>query len=302
MKLISITGSGRSGSTFLSLLLTQNDDVFNLGQVRDFWQACSDNAVCSCGEPLASCAFWSRVVRTAFGASPFRGLAEMQQLMAAFRKDAEAVPDWTDGGALARLARDHADYIGRLGVFLAAAREAAQADAFLDISKSPDIALAFGLVPGADVRVLNLVRDPRAVAVSWEKKMGAQMAVWSVRTWVARQSILARWSRALGERFLQVRYEDLVAAPRPVVGQILAWAGLKPVPGLFASDSRAGVSWARQHLFPPANEKVLAEKRTAVDVVPADEWRKPENLPTHGMVEMYAGDMMAQFGYRRSSF
>ena len=34
LKVIAICGSGRSGSTLLSLLLSQDTSVFNLGQMR----------------------------------------------------------------------------------------------------------------------------------------------------------------------------------------------------------------------------------------------------------------------------
>ena len=39
MKIIAICGSGRSGSTLLSLLLSQDRSVFNLGQLRHLWRA-----------------------------------------------------------------------------------------------------------------------------------------------------------------------------------------------------------------------------------------------------------------------
>ena len=299
MKLISISGSGRSGSTFLAVLLTQNDDVFNLGQTRDFWRAYSDNAVCSCGETLTSCLFWSRVTRIAFGGSPRPVLFDTQQLMAAFQADAKAIADWTDGDALARLANTHESYLDRLGAFLSAAKEVAQVDSFLDMSKSPEIALAFSLVKGIDLRVINLVRDPRAVACSWEKKKGLQAAIWYTRDWAWRQRILARWSLALGERFVQVRYEDITLAPRLMIKQLLDRVGLRPSPDLFTSDHGAEVSWDRQHLFPPANETVLAEKRTGMNVVLAREWRKPENHPILRMVETNIGELMTQFGYQR---
>ena len=38
LKVIAISGSGRSGSTLLSLLLSQDNSVFNLGQMRHLWQ------------------------------------------------------------------------------------------------------------------------------------------------------------------------------------------------------------------------------------------------------------------------
>jgi hypothetical protein len=299
MKLISISGSGRSGSTFLSLLLTQNDDVFNLGQSRDFGRAYVQGAHCSCGDTLGTCAVWSPVVQRVCGIHPEHSLTTTQHLMGAYRNDAESIPDWTDGAALTRLANRHASYIDRLGAFLSASAEVTGVEALLDTSKSPEVALAFSLTGGADVRVLNLLRDPRAVVVSWEKKWGREAAIRYSHIWGERQRRLLRWSEVLGERFLQVRYEDLVASPRQMVEQILAWAELRPSPALFTSDHHAEVSWARQHLFFPTNETVLSDKRTGVDVLLASAWRKPENSYIHRMVEANVGNLMEQFGYQR---
>lgn len=298
MNLLSISGSGRTGSTLLSLLLTQNDDVFNAGQIRDFWPAYFQSAVCSCGQPLPACTFWSAIAPKVFGSPPNQGLAEMQRLMAAFRQDAAAIPDWTDRNVLAHLSRNHATFLARLGSFLLATQEAAQVDTLLDASKSPEIALAFSLVEGVNLRVLNLVRDPRAVAASWARKQGGQAAVMFTRVWAERQQRLAQWSQILGDRFLMVRYEDLTHDPRLVIEQILAWAKLAPNPDLFTSDNHAEVSWARQHMFPPANETFLAEKKTGIDVVASSSWRKPENHSLHRMVESSIGGQMVHYNYQ----
>ncbi len=298
MKLVVISGSGRTGSTLLSLLLSQSQTVFNLGQLRDFAQSFVQGATCTCGISLRDCAIWSQVAQQTFGKSPIADLVDFHQSAIAFRKDAQNTPNWNANASILELKRRHAHFIERLGTMLLATKATTMAEAFVDASKSPEMALAFSLVDGVDLRVLNLVRDPRAVAVSLEKKSGRKKGVQLSRVWVDRQRRLNSWSQTLGNRFLLVRYEDLTNTPSKVTAQILRWAGLEAVPGLFETDSLAVVSWSQQHIYPPANEKVLAEKQTHVNIRLADAWADPVNAETHKVVEIHAGQLMKHFGYR----
>lgn len=278
-KIVVIAGSGRTGSTLLSLLLTQHRGVFNLGQLRDLWNAYADDAPCSCGHTLSACPVYSLAVPAALGPDVEAAITGLRTLARAFVADAGRLRDWDERPAIAGLATTHADFIGRLGRLLDAIQAAAGVDAFVDASKSPEMALALSLTEGSDVRVLNLVRDPRAVAVSWAQKRGFGAGLRYSRVWRDRQRILETWSRALGDAFLQVRYEDFARAPEQTIAAIQAWAGLPAEPGLFRAPGRASLSWARQHLFPPANETVLAERRSEVSITPSESWRAPRHRP-----------------------
>ena len=64
LKVIAISGTGRTGSTLLSLLLSQDNSVFNLGQMRHLNRAYEDNVHCSCTEKLQDCVVYSDVALT----------------------------------------------------------------------------------------------------------------------------------------------------------------------------------------------------------------------------------------------
>ena len=273
-KIVAISGSGRTGSTLLSLLLSQDRTILNLGQLRDLWAAWALDAPCSCGQTLGRCPVYSVVVREVFGDPPDPGLERMQRDMKAFFRDASRLRDWGEPGAVAGLAARHASFVAGLGAVLDALQRTTGATAFVDASKSPEMALALGLTAGTDLRVLNLVRDPRAIAVSWYKRRGQVLAGWEFsRTWARRQRVLARWSTTLGARFTEVRYEDFAADARSTVERLQDWAELAPTPEVFQSTDRATISWAGQHLYPPANERILAERATQVTIAPAEDWR-----------------------------
>ena len=281
-KIVAISGSGRTGSTLLSLLLSQDKSIFNLGQLRDLWAARADDAPCSCGHRLSACPVYSTVFRDVFGAAPDAELSSMRNATKSFLRDASQLHDWSEPAAVAELAARHAAFVARLGAVLDALQRTTGATQFVDASKAPEMALALGLTAGTDLRVLNLVRDPRAIAVSWARRRGRVFAGWEFsRTWARRQRTLARWSRSLGTRFIAIRYEDFAADARSTVERVQHWAELAPTPQVFQSADRATISWAGQHLYPPANERVLAERASEVTIAPADDWRDRRHWLQH---------------------
>jgi hypothetical protein len=281
-KIVAIAGSGRTGSTLLSLLLSQHKSVFNLAQLRDLWSAYQADAPCTCGKRLTSCPVWSKAVTAVFGPDPTVGLAAMSGAQKRFFRDAGHRFDWSDAAAFAALAGRHGMYLGQLAAFLDALQAVTGVATFLDASKSPEMALAFSMTAGTDARVLNLARDPRAVAVSWRQRRGRISAAWKFsRVWAERQSVLEVWSHRLGDCFRPVRYEDFAAEPQRTVNEIVAWADLPATPELFDAPGHAVLSWEHQHLYPPANERVLAERATKVTIRPADIWRDESHRLTH---------------------
>jgi hypothetical protein len=103
----------------------------------------------------------------------------------------------------------------------------------VDTSKEPAYGYALGMVPGVDLRVLHLVRDPRAAAYSWAKKkrqpdsderefMHQKTPTQSAVLWDAWNGAIEALWRDAPENYLRLRYEDFIAEPRRSFRQILA--------------------------------------------------------------------------------
>ena len=282
-KIVLISGSGRTGSTLLSLLLTQHREVFNLGQLRDLPSAWSQDAPCTCGHTLTTCPVYGKV-------GPQIDMERLGGLQSAFFADGRRHSDWSLRGTIKTLGDDHRAYLSALADLLEAIQQVAGVDSFIDASKSPEMARALSLTEGTDAWVLNLVRDPRAVAVSWRERRGRVSAAWKFsRDWAWRQRVLEGWSNGLGERFRQLRYEDFATRPKEAVAQVLKWAGLPAAPKLFSAPDQARISWKGQHLYPPANERVLAEMATAVTIRPSESWRSDRHWLSHWLAMAATG-------------
>lgn len=76
-----------------------------------------------------------------------------------------------------------------------------------------------------DARVIQIVRDPRAVLASFRKvKVGSNAVSDVVKEWLGAITVLERWRGTEG--FLAIRYEDLVENPEEVLREVCQTLGV----------------------------------------------------------------------------
>lgn len=234
VRVVLVVGTGRSGSTVLANVLGEAPGLFSAGEVRFLWErGLVENRLCGCGVPLQSCGLWRDVLAVAFGDGDMDAprLVGLQQAETRLRRlpRSLALGGGPPGGGTAEL-------VSALGQVYAAIASVTQAKVIVDSSKLPAYGMLLERVPGIDLHLLHLVRDPRAAAFSWSRRKvqpdrGAfgymeqlgpakSAALWSV--WNAAAE--ARWGRD-PERYRRVRYEDFVARPAATVAGILEWLG-----------------------------------------------------------------------------
>src|SRR5216684_384525 len=82
LQILYVAGVPRTGSTVLGHLLGDIPGVIFVGELNFFWRRFAHAEVCSCGQPLPDCPFWSAVVREAYGGlapGQARQLAELER-------------------------------------------------------------------------------------------------------------------------------------------------------------------------------------------------------------------------------
>ena len=229
-KVLYIAGLGRSGSTILANSLGQIDGFFSAGELNFIWKHnILENRLCGCGQPFHDCPVWTAVMREAFGGMDDAHARKMMRLQNAGARTRHIPLMLNPRGE--RTLRERLDgFLGDTGRLYSAIRSVTGSRVIVDSSKEPAYGYAVGMVPGVDLRVLHLIRDPRAAAFSWQKKKpqpdtegrefmhrhtpAKSAALWD--SWNAATEALWR-----DDKYLRLRYEDFVTDPRRSFESIL---------------------------------------------------------------------------------
>lgn len=242
MRVLSIVGPGRSGSTVLAHLLGEVDGVVAAGEVRWlFRRGIVERRPCGCDRPPLECPVWGPVIdavpmlaqaRTSGGedglVAAARRIAAWQGEIVGLRRRRELLALPSPDRQWPQLAA----YVAVMGDLYRAIAEVTGAEVVVDSSKRPqDAAVAvLAMDPGA-TELLHLVRDPRAVAHSWTRRkvsaggteMGRNPPIKAALRWDEMNLGAQRLCAAVGDhRSSRLRYEDFVAAPGPTLERIVA--------------------------------------------------------------------------------
>ena len=218
-----LSGFGRSGSTLVERMLGAAPAWVNVGELVDLARSVArTDELCGCGEPFSRCPVWTRVGETAFGGwttDVLDRLARVQRSAARQRHlPGLLAPRRAASGALVELRNAYA------AVYRAVA-EVTGSTVVVDASKGPALGAALAGAPDVDLRMLNVVRDPRAVAWSWRRHVDRPHAtsgtdeMWripvhrSAAQWSALQLEVEAIAYAARVPVARIRYEDLVADP-----------------------------------------------------------------------------------------
>jgi hypothetical protein len=231
-----VSGWCRSGSTVLGNVLAEVPGFFHAGELRYLWLngvlGAGSNRRCGCGDPLAACPVWSKVLAAVTPAD--RTPEEHAAEVVAWQAGCRTRHTWrvlhgrpAGGGWPAVLAATYR-----------AVAEVTGAEVVVDTSKYASDAAWLWRLDGLRQAQLHLVRDPRAVACSYRRPKAyveRRSALDSTLHWVGANLAAEAVARAHPGGSLWVRHEDLTADPRAVVGRVLALAGRPAAPNPVAA-------------------------------------------------------------------
>jgi hypothetical protein len=302
VKVLYIVGMGRSGSTILANSLGEVDGFFSAGEICYMWRNnLVENRLCGCGAPFRECEVWGRVLERAFGGSENVDPREMMRELSAGARTRH-LPLMLSGSGRRRLADRMRPLLNNTGALYKALAEETGSRVIVDSSKEPAYGRALGMAPGIDLRVLHLVRDPRATAYSWSKKKpqpdspDREFMVqfspfknsWMWDSWNGAAEAL--WGRDKS-RYLRLRYEDFVADPRSSFGRILDLLDEDAEPPLAGEgEVKLGVS----HTVSGNPNRF---QTGSVALKPDTEWMREMDHRDRGLVTALTYPMLRRYGY-----
>lgn len=234
---------GRSGSTLIERLLGELPGFCSVGEVVHLWRrGLLEDERCGCGRPFRGCGFWTDVGEEAFGGwgrLDAEGVLELKGGV-----DRTRYLPWllngSDAGPLASRRDRYTELYHRL---YSAVSLVSGARVIVDASKHASLAACLRRRYGTRMRLLHVVRDPRAVAHSWARRVARpdaspgssepEMARYSAARasvqWTAQNSCFDALARR-GTPTLRVRYEDFTADPGGEFARIADFAGYEGAP------------------------------------------------------------------------
>jgi hypothetical protein len=327
VNLLYIVGTGRSGSTILDIVLGNHPDIESTGELgilsRTGWVG-QESAheiederrrlpVCTCGKRFdaptnfaEACPFWSSVRREwrkRAGQDDIEGYPALVEAFDRYRY-------WP------RLLREGRKPSSRFRAYARLTRtmfESVHAVSgkplIVDSSKHAPRALALTMMPGIDLHLVHLVRDPRAVAASRKKflRKDIEAGIWwdhksepvwkSSMRWV-QQNLMSEWACAQldAERVLRIRHEDFLEDPRGMLDRIGALIGFD-LSGL-AEATLSGETMQVGHLV--GGNRVRRAKKVVLQP-DKQEWREKLSAGERRTSETTTAWLMRRYGYKRES-
>ncbi len=236
-RVVYIAGSPRSGSTLLDNALGELPGVFSAGELRLLWRRAflEEGRRCGCGDTLLACAVWS-------------GILELLEEELSRRSLTPAdIVGWQETVVRSRHmwgmplpkseASSYDTYAELLRFLYETIARVTGSVTIVDSSKLAPEGDVLRSLHGLESSVIQLVRDPRAVAYSRQRvtlyrdgdglsEMAKGSAARSTFTWLLTNlgaaTLRKRWGRG---RSTLVRYEDLMAEPERLLSSIAASIG-----------------------------------------------------------------------------
>ncbi len=299
-----IGGHGRSGSTILAQTLGQISGFVNVGEAWQVWhRGLRENERCGCGQPFRSCGFWSAVGDEAFG-----GWDNVDaDKMVAFRpylKRRRYTPHYVLAAKTNIRTRKMTTLLEEcdpvLKRFYRAIRRVSGAGVIVDSSKRLSYAVLLGLLPFADLRVVHLVRDSRAVAYSWAKSKespavaGGRLMPQISPARVSRDWSIRNYPYGTLSGFTRLRYEDFVNDPTLYLAETLIGLGFDDEAGSLPIVHGREISLSVDHTVSGNPGRFRAGN---IELRPDAEWKVKMSRADKNVVTALTAPLLLKYGY-----
>jgi sulfotransferase family protein len=238
LKVLFIAGWTRSGSTLLDNVLNEIDGFFSTGELTFLWRrGVMQKHLCGCGAKVVDCQIWKGVLDTILenGVRGPEALAQARDEVVRLRNLRKILRSGTSRPTGWNALSTYVDVTERVYQALAATTGAR---VIVNSSKLPHDAAVHLLIPTIDLYLVHLVRDPRAVAFSMQRKsylqpqhddlvhMPRSRALPSAMGWIRANiatELVGRRGAPLKTTLL--RYEHFAAQPQEAVEQLCSFVG-----------------------------------------------------------------------------
>lgn len=303
LRVVYIAGVGRSGSTVLDSVLGNHPQIQSVGELsrlaNDAW---IHNFYCSCGKRSQECPFWVAVYEAwcaSDGKVSVQEYVETQNHVEQFRHLPVLIRDsW-------KKTQTFQVYAEQTLLILKAIQQVSGASIIVDSSKGIERAFVLSLIPEIDLRVIQLVRDPRGVVWSHKKAFKKDLEnglprdiesqpAWRAALYWCRMNMEADWLRhRLGpEKALFVRYEDFMQNTQPVLQNIGDFIGVD------LTNIQRVINEGGKLYFDHTIAGNRVRMKGKLELKFDQEWRQHLSPKDRRITELFSGWLMSRYGYK----
>ena len=288
--------------------LGQLPGFVNVGELWQIWyRGLRNNERCGCGQLFHSCEFWRAVGDEAFGGWKNVDVDKMVEFRP-FLMRRRYAPHYALAAKTNVRSRKVNTLLGECGPTLERLYRAIQtvsgAGVIVDSSKRFSYAVLLSLLPFADLRVVHLVRDSRAVAYSWGRTKESPAVVGgrfmprmspaqASRAWSIQNCSYAFFSGLA--RLSRLRYEDFVNDPAFYLADLLIRVG-------FNDESRSVRDVLRGREVSLSVDHTVSGNpgrfRTgSIELQPDEDWKVKMRGADKSVVTALTAPLLLKYGY-----
>lgn len=320
-QLIYVTGSGRSGSTLLDMLLTRHSQIAALGEVHRLYLNANREESrahhCTCGMSVLQCPFWREVERELVslydGAWNFKTLITTNPAYLQVADDVsgsnivEPVPQklWELGlpqllsvfgskrlfslcskifpsvGLQRRIAQNS-------HLLYEAVRRSTGKSIVVDSTKTPMRLKTLYMTSPVPFKVIYLVRDGRSVTAARMRRQGVTMEV-AARIWKSEHRKIRLVLHSLPRGVVSLaRYESICENPRELFQNLSEFLGVAFEPEMVS---------LKKELSHSLGGNPMRWKKNENEIILDDRWRSELTLRDLKTFESIAGSLNRRLGY-----
>jgi hypothetical protein len=297
--IIYIGGYGRSGSTILDALLGNHPNLFGAGELAKFFSEVMQGGRCSCGRAYSECVFWRDVLKVLGKRLAIHDFNVLRQAT----RSVERFPQLPQIGS----AKTRVIYSELWSGTIEAMREVSGKETVVDSSKTARLCWhrisLLSTLCRAEVKVIHIVRDPRAV--SWSALRGSNRNLAkgesgplmggvyrAVFGWtLANLSIHKTHYKLPNLEVVRIRYEDMVRDPIRELTKLETLAGMDMEPildiarGLRSANTGHGVGGNR------------LRRKGSFMIKEDDEWKRALPFKKRILVAALSWPLARKYGY-----
>ena len=306
-----LDGAARSGTTMLARMIGAQPQFMTVGEAVRIWHfGVIGNARCSCGRKFSACTFWREVGDSAPGLYDTNAAGRYVKFLDAFVLKSRSLPWlWTATGRRHLERAIPAGFLEDISRLYHAVRTVSGAKVVVDSSKAAAYRFILGLAPDLNMTAVHLIRDPRAVAFSWQRESALSVfdrsddslrfekrgALVAGVDWVLQNYSTEVVNRLVDNASYRLRYEDLVLRPEPTVQEFVRTT----TTALALGDGSARrqdptIELPEVHIFGNPIRFTVGPVPIRLD----DEWCRAMSPQSRILTTAIASPLISRYGYR----